>query len=316
MKSKIKNIFITGGAGMIGLEIANQLINKNYNVKIYDLAEQIIKHKKLINKKIQISYGSILDETTLKKEMQNADVVYHMAAMLGVKKTERNPLDCLNINITGTKNTLESCVFNKVKKIIFASSSEVYGEPDKNPISENFDTKGKTLYGVSKIAGEELCKAYYEKYNLKYLIIRYFNTYGPNQNLEFVIPKFIENSLKNKKLVINGDGKQIRSYTFVSDSAEATIKLSLLDNVKNLVFNVGNGIDPINLKNLALKIINKTNSKSKIIFLKNFQKSDRKKSREIFFRFCDTSKLKKYINWKPKIRIDEGIKKILKKLKG
>ncbi len=316
MKSKIKNVFITGGAGMIGLEIANQLIKKNYNVKIYDLAEQIIKHRKLINKKIQISYGSILDETTLKNEMKNYDIVYHMAAMLGVKKTEKNALDCLNININGTKNTLESCVFNNVKKIIFASSSEVYGEPDKNPISEKFDTKGKTLYGVSKIAGEELCKAYYEKYSLKYLIIRYFNTYGPNQNLEFVIRKFIENSLKNKTLIINGNGKQIRSYTFVSDSAEATIKLSLLNNVKNLVFNVGNGIDPINLKDLAQKIIKKSKSKSKIMFLTNFRKSDRKKSREIFFRYCDTSKLKKYIKWKPKIRIDQGINKILKTLKG
>ena len=316
MKSNFKNIFITGGAGMIGLEIANQLIKKNYNVKIYDLAEQIIKHKKLINKKIQISYGSILDITTLKNEMQNSDIVYHMAAMLGVKKTEKNALDCLNINIIGTKNTLESCVFNNVKKIVFASSSEVYGEPDKNPISERFDTKGKTLYGVSKIAGEELCKAYYEKYKLNNLIIRYFNTYGPNQNLEFVIPKFIENSLRNKPLVINGIGKQIRSYTYVSDSAEATIKLSFLKNVKNTVFNVGNGIDPINLKDLANKIKNKSNSRSKIFFLTNFHKSDRKKSREIFFRFCDTSKLKKYINWKPKIRIDEGIKKILKTLKG
>ena len=316
MKSKIKNIFITGGAGMIGLEIANQLIKKNYNVKIYDLAEQIIKHRKIINKKIQISYGSILDETTLKTEMKNYDIVYHMAAMLGVKKTEKNALDCLNININGTKNTLESCVFNNVKKIIFASSSEVYGEPNKNPISEKFDTKGKTLYGVSKIAGEELCKAYYEKYGLKYLIIRYFNTYGPNQNLEFVIRKFIENSLKNKTLVINGNGKQIRSYTFVSDSAEATIKLSLLNNIKNLVFNVGNGLDPINLKDLAHKIIKKSKSKSKIIFLTNFTKSDRKKSREIFFRYCDTSKLKKYIRWKPKVRIDEGINKILKTIKG
>ncbi len=301
---------------MIGLEIANQLIKKNYNVKIYDLAEQIIKHRKIINKKIQISYGSILDETTLKTEMKNYDIVYHMAAMLGVKKTEKNALDCLNININGTKNTLESCVFNNVKKIIFASSSEVYGEPNKNPISEKFDTKGKTLYGVSKIAGEELCKAYYEKYGLKYLIIRYFNTYGPNQNLEFVIRKFIENSLKNKTLVINGNGKQIRSYTFVSDSAEATIKLSLLNNIKNLVFNVGNGLDPINLKDLAHKIIKKSKSKSKIIFLTNFTKSDRKKSREIFFRYCDTSKLKKYIRWKPKVRIDEGINKILKTIKG
>ena len=301
---------------MIGLEIANQLIKKNYNVKIYDLAEQIIKHRKLINKKIQISYGSILDITTLKNEMKDSDIVYHMAAMLGVKKTEKNALDCLNINIIGTKNTLESCVFNKVKKIIFASSSEVYGEPNKNPISEKFDTKGKTLYGVSKIAGEELCKAYYEKYKLNHLIIRYFNTYGPNQNLEFVIPKFIENSLKNKPLVINGNGKQIRSYTYVSDSAGATIKLSFLKNIKNTVFNVGNGIDPINLKDLAKKVIKKANSKSKIIFLTNFIKSDRKKSREIFFRFCDTSKLKKHINWKPKIRINEGIKKILKTLKG
>ena len=314
--NKNKKIFITGGAGMIGLEIANQLAKRNLNVHIYDLAEQIIKNRKKLNKNIIIHYGSILDKLTLNKAMIDSFIVFHMAAMLGVKKTEDNALDCLNINIMGTKNVLETSIFHKVKKIIFASSSEVYGEPDKNPITEKFSTKGKTLYGTSKIAGEEYCKSYKKKYGLNYTILRYFNTYGPNQNLEFVIPKFISACKNNKTIFINGSGEQIRSYTYVSDSAEASIKIAFTKKTNNQTYNVGNGMDPINLKNLAKKIMFLSRKKVKIKFIKNFSKSDRKKNREINFRFCDTSKIKNIINWKPKIRIDRGIKLILSSLRG
>jgi len=313
MNNKKYKCFVSGGAGLIGLEICNKLIEKGHRVYLYDLGEQIERNKLYINKKIKIFYGSILDVHSLKKAIKNCDFVFHHAAMLGVKFTEDNKLDCLEINSTGTKNVLEACLGNKVKKVIFASSSEVYGEPKKNPISEKFQTQGKTIYGISKLMGEEYCKSYHQKHNLNFTILRYFNTYGIYQQKKFVIQNFVHDSINCNKITINGDGNQIRSYMYVSDAAEATIAAAFSKKTDNKIFNVGNGKNPITLRELS-KIVKKVlKSKDiKIIFKKNFNKTDRTIDREIFYRYCDSSKFQKLIKWQPKVTLESGIEKILK----
>ena len=205
------------------------------------------------------------------------------------------------------------CSQHGVKKIVFASSSEVYGEPQSNPITEQTVTQGKTVYAITKLAGEELCKAYFQKYALKYTILRYFNCYGSHQTAQFVITKFIKSVINNKPPVINGDGKQIRSYTHVTDTAKATILAALNDDVNDLTLNIGNGRTPISLTNLAEKIIELAGKKDAIkpIYAKNFQKTDRIKEREIFERYCDSSKAQKLLNWSPTISIDEGLKNVI-----
>ena len=147
MNKKKYKCFVSGGAGLIGLEICNKLIEKGHKVYLYDLGEQIARNRAYINKNIKIFYGSILDLHSLKKAIKNCDFVFHHAAMLGVKYTEDNKLDCLEINSTGTKNVLEACLGNKVKKVIFASSSEVYGEPKKIQLLKNFKPKVKQYMG-------------------------------------------------------------------------------------------------------------------------------------------------------------------------
>ena len=313
MNNKKYKCFVSGGAGLIGLEICNKLIEKGHRVYLYDLGEQIERNKLYINKKIKIFYGSILDVHSLKKAIKNCDFVFHHAAMLGVKFTEDNKLDCLEINSTGTKNVLEACLGNKVKKVIFASSSEVYGEPKKNPISEKFQTQGKTIYGISKLMGEEYCKSYHQKHNLNFTILRYFNTYGIYQQKKFVIQNFVHDSINRNKITINGDGNQIRSYMYVSDAAEATIAAAFSKKTDNKIFNVGNGKNPITLRELS-KIVKKVlKSKDiKIIFKKNFNKTDRTIDREIFYRYCNSSKFQKLIKWQPNVTLERGIEKILK----
>ena len=313
MNNKKYKCFVSGGAGLIGLEICNKLIEKGHRVYLYDLGEQIERNKLNINKKIKIFYGSILDVHSLKKAIKNCDFVFHHAAMLGVKFTEDNKLDCLEINSTGTKNVLEACLGNKVKKVIFASSSEVYGEPKKNPISEKFQTQGKTIYGISKLMGEEYCKSYNQKHNLNFTILRYFNTYGIYQQKKFVIQNFVHDSINRNKITINGDGSQKRSYMYVSDAAEATIAAAFSKKTDNKIFNVGNGKNPITLRELS-KIVKKIlkNKNIKIIFKKNFDKTDRTIDREIFYRYCDSSKFQKLIKWQPNVTLVNGIEKILK----
>jgi len=247
----MKKCFVTGGAGLIGLHTCIELKKKGHDVSIYDLGEQIDRHKDKIPLGIKVYHGSILDFYTLQNAMKGSQYVFHLAAMLGVKYTEDLKLDCLEVNCSGTKNVLQAAVSNKIKKVIFASSSEIYGEPDLNPITEKFMPKGKTLYGISKILGEEYCKSYYQKYKLNYTILRYFNTYGPLQQNKFVITKFINSAKKGKKVLINGDGKQIRSYMYVSDAARGTVIAGLSSKTNQKTYNVGNGNEPISLIDLA-----------------------------------------------------------------
>ena len=304
-----KKCFVTGGAGLIGLEVCKELLRQGCEVHLYDLGEAILTNKFNIPKNIIIHEGSILDLFRLEKVMKSCKYIFHLAAMLGVKHTEDNKLECLEINCIGTKNVLTAAVRVKAKKILFASSSEVYGEPKSNPISENFFTKGKTIYGVSKMVGEEYCKSFYQEYNLKYTILRYFNTYGPAQTNKFVITKFINNIINKKPILINGNGKQLRSYMYVTDAAKATVKATFTSKTDNMVFNVGNGKKPISLKELANKIIKITNKKTKVKFDYKFKQSDRDIEREIYQRYCSSLKIQKLLKWYPKVNLTEGIKR-------
>ncbi len=306
-----KRIMVTGGSGLIGLEVSRQLAEQGHEVHLFDLGEQIQRVKDAIPGKVRIFYGSILDPTSLRAAMAKCDTVIHLAALLGVKRSETEKLHCIEININGTKNVLDCAIQHRLKKIVFASSSEVYGEPLENPISEQAITQGKTVYAVTKMAGEELCKAYAQIYPIDYTILRYFNCYGPYQVAQFVIMKFINNVMKGKPPVIYGDGKQVRSYTYVSDTARATIIAALSDKANNEILNVGNGDHPVSLNELARLVI-KIGGKEGLLkpeYHKDFVDCDRGREREIFERFCNTGKINSLLGWRADISIEEGIKR-------
>lgn len=311
---KFKKILVTGGAGCIGIQVCNKLVKVGQKVVLFDLYEQINTIKKFLDKRVEVYFGSILDVSSVREAIRGCDGVIHLAAYLGVRRTELNKIRCLEINIDGTKNVLNACSLNNVKKIIFASSSEVYGEPLLNPVTEKEITKGKTIYAISKLAGEELTKAYYDEFKINFSILRYFNTYGPHQVSQFVIPKFIKMVTENKSPVIYGDGTQERSYNFSADSAQATIKCLYSKKTNSKVLNIGNTNELINLKdlaNLVIKVCGK-NEKLKPILKGNFKNTDRKKDREIKKRFCSTKLAKKLINYKPFTKLEKGLKEVLK----
>lgn len=311
---KFKKILVTGGAGCIGIQVCNKLVKVGQKVVLFDLYEQINTIKGYLDDRVEVFFGSILDVSSLREAIRGCDGVIHLAAYLGVRRTELNKLRCIEINIDGTKNVLNACSLNNVKKIIFASSSEVYGEPLLNPVSEKEITKGKTVYAITKLAGEELMKAYYDEFKISYTILRYFNTYGPHQVSQFVIPKFIKMITENKAPVIYGNGTQERSYNFSADSAEATIKSLFSKKTNSKVLNIGNSKELINLKDLAnliIKICGKS-KKLKPVLKGSFKNADRKKDREINKRFCSTKLAKKLINYKPSTKLEKGLKEVLK----
>lgn len=310
-----RNILVTGGAGLIGLEVCRVLSEHGHEVRLFDLGEQIERVRTAIPEAVKIFNGSIVDMSSLRAAMVDCEIVIHLGALLGVKRSEADKLRCIEINIDGTKNVLSCAVQSRITKIVFASSSEVYGEPLSNPVTEQSITQGKTVYAITKLAGEELCKAYAQRYSLDYTILRYFNCYGPYQTAQFVISKFIYNVIHENPPVIYGDGSQVRSYTYVSDTSRATALAALSDRANGEVFNIGTGKFHISLCDLADLVIRVINKKSSLepIYYKDFNNADRSKSREIFERYCDSTKAEKILEWKAEIPLEEGIRRVAQK---
>ena len=312
MNKKIKNktqkkkkILIIGSSGLIGKALIEVLNKKGLKPICYDF----IKTKKTMN--IDFIKGSIenLDNLYQKTIGKKIDIVIHLAAFLGVRNTERDKLKCLNTNILGTINVLNFCKKKKVGKIIFSSSSEVYGEGGKTYLKEDFFLKPKSVYGITKVVNEQYIKAHCKKFNLNYNICRFFNVYGEFQRNEFVIPTFVNRVKKNQFINIYGNGNQVRSFCYVSDAADALTEL-ILTKKKNKIYNIGNNQEPIKIIDLARLICKLANKKNKIKKI-DFKKSDRTEKREIYERKPDISKAIKELNYKPKIKLIDGIKKIL-----
>jgi UDP-glucose 4-epimerase len=297
-------VLITGGAGFIGQALARNFKAHGFSVKTFDIVEpreKICEHV----------LGTVMFPDEIYKAVKGCDYVIHLAAMLGVKRTEKERMQCLHVNIDGTVNVLEACVKASVKKIILSSSSEVYGEPNKTPISESDKVFPKSVYAVTKLAGEEYLKAYKQTHGLDYTIVRFFNVYGPGQVAEFVLPKFIKAVLKNERPTVNGDGKQIRSFCYVDDAAEG-VRLALINKKANShVVNIGNDKAAVTMLNLANKVIILADKKIKPKFVKEAQ-SDRLDSREIINRIPDISKARKLLGYKPSTTLEEGILKTIK----
>ena len=293
-------VLITGGSGFIGSYLVKHLLEQGHEVKVLDLRKPDIEHKKLefVNK-------SVMDE--LAEDIHGCDIVYHFAAMLGVDNSDKRPLETMRINLEGSVNVFKSAVEANVKRMIYASSSEVYGEPRELPIGEDSVKGPVSAYGVSKLAAEIYAKAYNHEFGTDIKIVRFFNVYGRGQSNNFVIPIFINKALENKPLKIFGEGSQTRCFTYVEDIAEGVF--TVLEKGKTgEAYNIGNN-QPTTILELAQTIKAVTGSKSEIIKA-GFGRATRLKSREIEYRIPDISKMKA-LGWEPKTMVREGIKKIL-----
>ncbi|HCC60273.1 MAG: hypothetical protein A2402_03560 [Candidatus Staskawiczbacteria bacterium RIFOXYC1_FULL_37_43] len=308
-----KRVLITGGGGFIGSHIAANLEKKGFKIRLFDLnfdnLDTLCKKLGYCSKAEKV-VGNILDTISLASAVEGCDYVVHAAAMLGVKNTEQKSLECLNVNILGAINILEACVKEGVKRIIFTSSSEVYGEPVECPIKETNSTSPVSLYGVSKLAGEEYMKAYQKKYGLEFSIVRFFNVYGPGQVAEFVMPRFIKNVLNNEPPVVYGSGNQIRAFCFVEDAAEGVSQVLTEGNGKNQIFNIGNDEESISMKDLAEKVIKISGKDLKPQFA-SMRDSDREESREIHRRIPTIYQARQLLKYKPQFSLEQGIRKVI-----
>ncbi len=319
MEQMTRKVLITGGLGLIGKELIYKLSKKKLKLTIIELGSAIKRNKNFINniQNTNISFikCNILDLKKLEKFSKEHDSLIHLAAMLGVENTENNIKKCWDINALGTQNVISACNKNKIKKLIFTSSSEVYGESATNKINENNKLFGRNIYACSKIAAENMIfNNRLLNSNFNFTILRVFNTYGLGQVAKFFIPKICKAARENKKIIINGNGNQIRGYAFASDIADAIV-LSLFKKIsKHKIYNVGNSKEKYSLKEV-IQVINKIVkvNKNKIIYDKKYVFNDRLEEREIYNRVCDLKKIRKDLSYSPKVTLKEGLKKVLDK---
>ena len=271
-------ILITGGAGNVGGALARKLVeNPNYFVVIVDNLSTGSKSKLPSNETTNWRFVNcdVNNYISISEIMltNHFDYVFHYAAVVGVKRTQDNPIMVLN-DIEGIKNVLQLSKNSSVKRVFFSSSSEVYGEPVELP--QNEDTtplNSRVPYAIVKNVGESFFKSYFKSYGLHYTIFRFFNTYGPNQSQDFVIAKFLRAALNNQDITLYGDGTQTRTFCYVDDNVNTCIKIFEENLILNDVINIGGAVE-ITIKEVAQLIIKKTNSKSKIIHLPPLKEGD------------------------------------------
>jgi UDP-glucuronate decarboxylase len=304
----MKNILVTGGAGNVGGALARALVeNPNYFVVVVDSlgtgkmeklppidAPNFMFVKADVNKFQDIS--PIMTSWRF-------DYVFHYAALVGVQRTLDNPISVLE-DIDGVKNILSLSKNTGVKRVFFSSSSEVYGEPVEFPQNEDTTPLNSRLpYAIVKNVAEAFLKSYKKEFNLDYTVFRFFNTYGPNQSTDFVVPRFLDLALRNEPITIYGDGSQTRTFCFIEDNIEATLRIFEQDLFVNEVVNIGSDVE-VPIRDLAELIIDITGSSSRLEFLPPLEEGDMTR------RLPDNSKMKQVLG-RPLLPIHEGVKRLL-----
>jgi UDP-glucose 4-epimerase len=297
--------FITGGAGFIGSHLADALIARGDTVTILDNmstgSQANIAH---LDGKITVHTGDIRDQALVEKLVADSDIVFHMAAALGVKNIMEHTIESIDRNFNGSEVVLNAATKHN-KRLIIASTSEIYGKNPNQPLHEESDRvvgapqKIRWTYSDAKALEEAVAHTLHKTHGLKVTTVRFFNTVGPRQTGQYgmVVPRFIQAALNNEDIIIYDDGSQSRVFCHVEDAVRAVITLSETDSTIGDYFNVG-GTGEITIKELASKIIERTKSKSTIKHIP-YTEAYPAGFEDMQRRVPDITKIKKTINWQP-----------------
>lgn len=303
----MKTILITGVAGNIGSALAQALLKKDnyYIIGVDNLITGSLNKLPRLSERfhfIKADVNNYQDISAIFLSRQ-FDYVFHFAALVGVKRTLDNPLLVLD-DIDGVRNILSLSKNSGVSRVFFSSSSEVYGEPVTLPQhEETTPLNSKLPYAIVKNLAEAYFRSYFNEHGLSFTIFRFFNTYGPNQSEDFVVPKFLKKALRNEPLQINGDGSQTRTFCYVDDNIDTIIACLEKDLYINDVLNIGSDIE-YTIKQLAEMVLKISNSNSTIEYLPPLKEGDMTR------RKPDISKMKSVLN-RDLLPVEIGIKKLI-----
>lgn len=313
------NVLITGGAGFLGSYISEKLLEKGHHVTVIDMADgRKIEHL-FENKNFVFHQDSILNADLLLREvnLDGCDLIFHFAAIADPKRYVFDPLTTLEIDLQGSLNIFKAAAKKKVK-VVFASTSEVYGKNPNVPWKEDDDRLlGSThinrwCYSTAKAAGEHYLYAYHQKEGIPFVVYRFFNVYGPRLDdlgSGRVLPIFLEQFLKGEPVTVHGDGKQTRSFAYVDDVVEGIVEGALNKKAENQVFNIGNERET-SITELAELVKKVGGFKSEIKFITHKEVfGDRYE--DIPRRIPDVSKIKRVLGWEDKTPLEVGLQKTI-----
>lgn len=310
---------ITGGAGFIGSHLAENLIQQGHEVVALDNLStgrmENIQHLKG-NPKFELVIGSILDERLVDKFVERCDLVFHLAAAVGVQLIVNEPLQSLTTNIRGSEIVLEMA-YRYHKRLLITSTSEIYGKNASGPLKEDEDRilgsplKSRWSYSTAKAVDEILAYTYWKEKGLPTVIVRLFNTVGPRQvgHYGMVIPRFVQQALKNDPITIYGTGEQTRCFLHVNDSVATQIKLMMLPEAAGEAFNIGSN-EEVSIRNLAERVIQLTGSSSKLEFIP-YDKAYEEGFEDMARRVPDTSKVKRAVGFKQTKSLNEILESVI-----
>ena len=310
---------ITGGAGFIGSHLADELIKKGNEVVVLDdLSTGRFENITHLDGKKNFHFveGTILNEALVDKLVEKCDVVYHLAAAVGVDLIVKKPLESLTTNIKGSEIVLEM-VHRYHKKVLITSTSEIYGKNANGPLKEDDDRilgsplKSRWGYSTAKAVDEMLAYEYWRQKQVPVVIVRLFNTVGPRQTGAYgmVVPRFVTQALKDEVVTIYGTGKQSRCFLHVRDVVDTLVKLMNRDEAVGKVFNIGSQ-EEITIENLAGKIIDITKSRSKITYIP-YDKAYEEGFEDMERRVPDTQRVKEAVGFKPTVDLEGIIKSVV-----
>ncbi len=290
---------VTGGCGFLGSHLVEHLVKKNHEVIVIDnLSTGNIKNIK--NLKVKFVKADIANKEKISKYFKNVDWVFHIAALADIVPSIENPKNYFSSNVIGTFNVIELCKNKKIKKFVYIGSSSCYGIPKFYPTKENSQIKTEYPYALTKYLGEEIVMHWGKVYKIPVVSLRCFNIYGPKSRTSgtygAVMGVFLAQKLKKKPFTIVGDGNQKRDFTYVTDVVEAIITVAK-SRIKNEIFNLGTG------KSISINYLAK--------LIKGKKTYIPKRPGEPNITLADIKKIKKKLNWKPKVSIEQGVKKVL-----
>lgn len=314
---KNKKILITGGGGFIGVTLAERLVKDNQIV----LLDTNFEHNAFAfsdlgnNKNIELANVDILDMPEVARVAQDAQIVVHMAAMVGVQEVIHDALYTLDVNYIGTSNLLKAVSrVSGCQRLVFFSTSEIFGtgafgiaEDGNTVLSSAQDVRW--CYCVSKLAAEHLALSYFRQKGLPVVVVRPFNIFGPKRAGDHVVLRFILRALANEDLEVYGDGTQVRAWCYIDDFCNALLRCMEVEQVVGQAFNIGNPLNTLTIYELAKKIVSLCHSKSKIVF-KALDFTD------IDIRVPNTSKARDMLGFAPEVELEEGLSRTIEWIKA
>jgi len=308
-----EKVLVTGGAGFIGSHLVESLLRLDAGVTVYDSFDDFYPKVGNLaavtgNPKFRLIQGDIRESSGLSDAMKDVKVVFHLAAQAGVKYCIENPMKAHDVNVTGTLNVLNAAKKQGVKKLVYASSSSIYGKPIKVPLTEDLAPNPTSIYGATKLAGEKYCTAMGQTWGLPVTCLRYFSAYGPRGRPDQVVTAFALKVLKGERPVIYGDGSQSRDFTFISDVVSATVISAMADESNGQVMNIGYGRE-LKIVEVARRVLEHFKSNLEIDYRPGY-------AGDFPRTLCDNSKAKRILSWNPRVDFGKGVEEHLKWLEA